>query len=130
MRSAMPLVLLAAVFGAALWLAACSGSGPSGGTPVRQDIALGDRQKDWALVYFQSWRRERKGQYLRLARRQMANAVRTYFTIQVRIGHSYPDFYNVDRKRLEGCRFLTEMERDAMQYHVMLEDTDRVGCLR
>ena len=106
------------------------GSPSSAGAPVRQDMILGDRKKDWALVYYQSWRREREPHYLLLAREQMADAVRTYFELQVRIGHSYPDFYVLDRKRRESCRFLHEIDRDAGKYRVPLDDTAREGCFR
>ncbi len=115
-----------------LWGCAGGAGTGSGGTTgvVRQDIAVGDRQKDWALVYYQSWRRDGKSTYLQLARNQMAQAIRTYFAIQVRIGHSFPDFYNIDRKRREGCRFLREMDRDASKFRVTLADLTREGCLR
>jgi hypothetical protein len=118
--------------GTAVLLWGCAGNpwAPSThGAPVRRDIATGDRKKDWALVYYQSWRRERNALYLRLARDQMADAVKTYFALQVRIGHSYPDFYDLDRKRRESCRFLAEMDRDAGKFRVVLEDTAREGCL-
>ena len=115
----------------ALLLWGCAGSGvSSSGGPVRQDMAIGDRQKDWALVYYQSWRRDRNHNYLRLARNEMAGAIKTYFDLQVRIGHSYPDFYILDRKRREGCRYLSEIDRDAGKFRVMLSDTATVGCLR
>ena len=113
---------------AALLLWGCSST--QSGRPVRQDIAIGDRQKDWALVYYQSWRRDGKADYLRLARTQMAQAIKTYFQLQVKIGHSYPDFYVIDRRRRESCRFLHEIDRDAGKFRVMLEDTAREGCLR
>ena len=119
--------LLAAVL---LW--GCTGGayGPGTGGPVRRDMAVGDRRKDWALVYYQSWRRDQKADYLRLARTEMAAAVKHYFDLQVRIGHSYPDFYNLDRKRRESCRFLHEMDRDAGKYRIALEDANREGCLQ
>ncbi len=127
MRIWFPFVLglLAAIV---LW--GCAESGVRKGPPVRGDIALGDRQVDWALVYYQSWHRQRNEHYLRLARRQMADAIRTYFSIQVRIGHSYPDFYDVDFKRRESCRYLSEIDRDASKYRIELDDTERFGCLR
>jgi hypothetical protein len=116
----------------ALLLWGCAGGyePSSAGHPVRPDIAIGDRQKDWALVYYQSWRRDRNHAYLRLARQEMAASIRTYFDIQVRIGHSYPDFYIVDRKRREGCRYLSEIDRDAFKFRVMLEDDARFGCFQ
>ena len=127
MRIGLPF-LLGLLTAIVLW--GCAESGVRKGPPVRRDIALGDRQVDWALVYYQSWHRERNAHYLRLARRQMADAIKTYFDIQVRIGHSYPDFYDVDFKRREGCRYLSEIDRDASKFRIALEDTDRFGCLR
>ena len=111
-----------------LW--GCSGStqGPGTGGPVRRDMALGDRRKDWAFVYYQSWRRDRNAEYLRLARAEMAAAVEAYFALQVRIGHSYPDFYDLDRRRRESCRFLREMDRDAGKFRIALNDLSRDGC--
>jgi hypothetical protein len=122
-----PLVslLLGLVTAIVLW--GCTGGS---GTPLRREIAAGDRQKDWALVYFQSWRQAQDAAYLQMARRQMADAVLTYYGLQVKIGHSYPDFYIIDRKRRETCDFLAEMDRDALKFRVALEDTAREGCLR
>ena len=120
--------LLGLVTAIVLW--GCSESGPRKGPPVRRDIAWGDRQVDWALVYYQSWYRDRNAHYLRLARQNMAGAIRTYFDIQVRIGHSYPDFYDVDFKRRQSCRYLSQIDRDASKYRVDLEDSARTGCLR
>jgi hypothetical protein len=128
MRYRLPFVLGVAT---ALLLWGCAGSDLSGGGgPVRRDIAIGDRQRDWALVYYQSWRRDRNHNYLQLARHEMAGAIKTYFALQVRIGHSYPDFYILDRKRREGCRYLSEIDRDAGKFRVMLDDTGSEGCLR
>lgn len=119
----MPLLL-----GAVLLLPGCAGDNAN--LPVRKEIAIADRQKDWALIYYQSWRRARDGFYLRLARGRMSDAVRSYFVLQMKIGHSYPDFYIADKKRLESCRFLKEMDREAGMYQVQLESTDRHGCLK
>ncbi len=116
------------VLGAVLLLSGCAGDNAN--LPVRKEIAIADRQKDWALVYYQSWRRARDGFYLRLARDRMSDAVRSYFVLQMKIGHSYPDFYIADEKRLESCRFLKEMDREAGKYQVRLENTDRQGCLK
>lgn len=115
---------------AALVLWGCAESGIRKGPPARRDIAIGDQQKDWALVYYQSWLRDHNANYLRLARQQMANAVKTYFGVQVMIGFSYPDFYRVDDKRLEGCRYLDEIDNEALRHRITLPDTARVGCLR
>ena len=111
----------------------CSGGGGSdateAGVPLRREIQFGDRQKDWALVYYQSWRRAKDEFYLQRARDQMAQAIKTYFDIQVKIGHSYPDFYTVDRKRRESCRFLQQMDREAGKFRVVLSSTASQGCL-
>jgi len=122
MRYWVPFVLglLTAVL---LW--GCT-QGTSG--PVRREMALGDRKKDWALVYYQSWRRDGKPEYLRLARREMADAVKYYFMLQVRIGHSYPDFYDLDRRRRETCRYLREIDRDAGKFRIGLDSLEREGC--
>ena len=109
-----------------LW--GCTGSSPR--VPVRREISQSDRKVDWALVYYQSWRRDRDGIYLRLARKHMVDAINSYFQLQVKMGHSYPDFYIVDRKRRRGCRFLTQMEKEASRFRVMLEEADQSGCLR
>ncbi len=127
MRWYLIAIVLTVMMSALLW--GCAGTRQEQ-RPVRGQIAVGDRQKDWALVYYQSWRRAGKPTYLRLARRRMADAIVTYFQIQVKIGHSFPDFYIVDRKRRESCRFLDEMDRDAGKFRVLLDDTAREGCLR
>lgn len=110
-----------------LW--GCSGSS-SKSVYVRREIATYDRKMDWAMVYYQSWRRDKDGLYLQMARRAIVDAVNSYFQLQVKMGHSYPDFYIVDRKRRRGCRFLDQMEREAGRFNVMLEEADQSGCLR
>ncbi len=123
-----PWRLLLTGLAAAMLLWGCTGpSSPV--VPIRREIAAGDRQMDWALVYYQSWRRAGDEQYLRLARRQMARAVRTYFDLQVKMGHSFPDFYIVDRKRRRGCRFIDQMEREASRFRVPLQVPELGGCL-
>ncbi len=121
---------------AALW--GCTSPQPPAGAvesevarrPVRQAMMDGDRQREWALVFFQSWRIEHNGTYLNLSRHHMATAVKTYFALQVRIGHSFPDFYDLDRRRRQGCRFLEEIDSIARKFRVFLADRRRVGCFR
>ena len=125
MKAVLPMLLAVLTASMLLW-----GCGSSPVVPIRREIVAGDRQKDWALVYYQSWRRAKDDLYLRLARRQIVQAVNTYFQLQVKMGHSYPDFYIVDRKRREGCRFLDQMEKEASRFRVQLEETDQSGCLR
>ena len=100
-----------------------------GNLPVRTEMNMGDRERDWALVFFQSWRQNRNGRYLNLSRRHMAQAVRTYFDLQVKIGHSFPDFYALDRRRRSGCRFLDEIDRLAARFRVLITDAASEGCL-
>jgi len=104
-------------------------SGGSTNMPLREEIAWGDRQRDWALVYYQSWRRELKPHYLKQARNQMMLAIQTYYRLQVRMGHSYPDFYRVDNRRRNGCEFLNEISRMGLRYRVEFSDTSRDGCM-
>ena len=117
----VPLVLLSAML---LW--GCSGLLRM---PLRQEIAYGDRQREWALVYYQSWRREHEPNYLRMARDQMANAVGTYYGLQVRMGHSYPEFYRVDSRRRLSCDFLRELDRLGERHQVAFDTNARKGCL-
>lgn len=126
MKSLRHLVIIGCFILALPW--GCVGSSPT--VPIRREIARGDRKVDWALVYYQSWRRDRDGLYLQLARKQIVAAINSYFQLQVKIGHSYPDFYIVDRKRRRGCRFLDQMEKEAGRFQVMLMETDQSGCLR
>ncbi|MDH4247003.1 MAG: hypothetical protein OEW39_04225 [Deltaproteobacteria bacterium] len=105
--------------------------GCSGGLqlPLRQEIAWGDRQREWALVYYQSWRREKEPTYLRMARQHMSSAILTYYQLQVRMGHSYPDFYQVDTLRRSSCDFLNELDRLGLRHQVAFDDGSRTGCL-
>ncbi len=95
---------------------------------VRQLIEVGDRDRDWGVVYFQSWRQDRKASYLELARQHTSHAVLFYLDLQKRLGHSYPDFYDIDKKRVAGCDFLREMDREALRFRVVLNDSSRNGC--
>lgn len=126
MKSLRNLALIGGVILTLLW--GCIGSSPT--VPVRREIAQGDRKVDWAMVYYQSWRRDKEGIYLQLARKHIMDAINSYFSLQIKMGHSYPDFYIVDRKRRRGCRFLNQMEREAGRFRVMLEEADPSGCLR
>jgi hypothetical protein len=80
------------------------------------------------VVYYQSWRQERKASYLELARQHTSHAILFYLDLQKRLGHSYPDFYDIDRKRVDGCDFLRQMDREALRYRVTLSATSRDGC--
>lgn len=95
---------------------------------LRQEIGVGDRQKDWALVYYQSWRRDHKPEFLKMAREQMALAIQTYYEVQLKMGHSFPDFYQLDIKRRESCDFLAEMERMGFRFQVRFDSDSRKGC--
>ena len=90
---------------------------------------MGDRERDWAMVFFQSWRQHRQSTYLNLSRRHMAGAVKTYFDLQVKIGHSFPDFYTLDRRRRSGCRFIDEIDRLAARFRVPITEPEMEGCL-
>ena len=114
-----PLLLLGAL------LAACTRQPEPA---VRALIEVGDRDRDWGVVYYQSWRQEHNGQYLELARAHTSHAIVFYLDLQRRLGHSYPDFYDIDKKRVQGCDFLRQMDREALRYQVMLPDTNRNGC--
>ncbi len=103
-------------------------SAGSGNLIVRREIAAGDRQKDWALVYYRSWRHRKDQSYLQLAHDEMARSVDTYYRLQLRMGHSYPDFYIADKKRLRSCNFLREMAREALKYRVELPTDETEGC--
>ena len=118
--------LLLVIVLAALLLWGCAGELR---LPLRQEIAWGDRQREWGLVYYQSWRREKEPNYLRMARRHLAQAIRTYYQLQVRMGHSYPDFYEVDALRRSSCDFLNELDRMGMRHQVEFDDASRSGCL-
>jgi hypothetical protein len=98
--------------------------------PVRQELKVGDRARDWGVVYYKSWRQDHKGDYLMLARRHTSDAVRRYLALQVRLGHSYPDFYDIDQRRVEGCYFLRQLDREALRYGVALDEHEREGCFQ
>ena len=85
---AMLLLLLGAL------VSTCTGAPEA---PVRQLIQVGDRDRDWGVVYYQSWRQEHKATYLELARQHTSHAILFYLDLQKRLGHSYPDFYDIDR---------------------------------
>ena len=119
-------ILMVAMLLTALLLWGCAGGLH---LPLRQEIAWGDRQREWALVYYQSWRREKEPNYLRMARTQMAQAIRTYYDLQVRMGHSYPDFYEVDAIRRTSCDFLYELDRLGQRHQVEFDNGSRKGCL-
>ena len=112
-----------------LLLASLSGCAPTL-DPIRRRIEIGNRMMEWGLVYFRSWLREKDGKYLNLARHHTAEAVVRFFDLQFELGHSYPAFYIIDKRRREGCRFLREIDIAAARNAVELDDTDREGCLK
>lgn len=98
---------------------------------VQEEIQLGDRNWDWALVYYYSWRDKKdNSNYLQLSRRNMQLAISRYFTLQKTIGHTYPSFYNLDKRRRRGCRFLKEIDRLALKHRLVYDFTHPEGCLR
>jgi len=94
----------------------------------RDEISLADRQREWGFVYFQSWQKERNRDYLVLALERTQEAVTAYLDVQRRMGYSFPDFYAVDRRRMQGCSFLRQMQAEAESYAVKLDRTRRAGC--
>ncbi len=126
MRRILPVALLCITAVLIVW--GCT-SREGMNLPLRTEMKIGDRERDWALVFFQSWREHREGSYLNLSRRHMAKAVRTYFDLQVKIGHSFPDFYTLDRRRRSGCRFLGEIDRLAARFRVAISEPGTTGCL-
>ena len=92
------------------------------------EISLADRSREWGLIYFQSWRKERNREYLVLARQRTQEAVSAYLDVQRRMGYSYPGFYKVDRRRVESCIFLKQMQVEAVSFAVKLDEIRRVGC--
>ena len=126
MRPTLSAVILGAA--ATLFLWGC-GSQEGLNLPLRVEMQIGDRKREWAMVYFQSWRQHRQAGYLNLSRRQMAEAVKTYFDLQVKIGHSFPDFYTLDRRRRSGCRFIIEIDRLAARFRVPISEPEMEGCL-
>jgi len=117
------IVLIAAVL--AIVTTQCA-SAPE--APVRRELQGGDRSRDWGVVYYKSWRQDHNREYLRLARRHTASAIQRYLELQVRLGHSYPDFYDIDQRRVEGCYFLRQLDREALRFGVTFDDDGREGC--
>lgn len=114
------------IFGiCALVLATCGGPRPF---VLNEALEAGDREREWALVYFLSWRKERDGRYLRLSRSYMKSAIDSYLRIQTIIGHSWPDFYDIDKRRLQSCNFLRRIDNDASRHGVALTNRSRDGC--
>ena len=97
---------------------------------VRERMEVGDRYMDWGMVYYNSWLRDHNRYYLDLARQQAQNAVLSYFQLQLALGHAYPDFYLLDKRRLRGCLFLREIDGAASRSRVELDDSGREGCLK
>jgi hypothetical protein len=115
----------------AVAVAAVAGGLLLGCTPrpaIRQEILMGDREREWGLVYYQSWQKERNREYLVMARQRTQEAVRLYLDVQRRMGYSYPDFYIVDRRRMASCTFLRQVQLEASSSAVKLDDTARKGC--
>ncbi len=121
---ALPLLVpLALTLGGALLLG-CMPAQPA----IRSEILMGDRQREWGLVYYQSWQKERNRDYLVLARQRTQDAIHIYLDAQRRMGYSYPDFYIVDSRRMASCFFLRQMQLEAASFAVKLDDERRSGC--
>ena len=127
MRAWIALALVAALAAPALLIPGCSYQ-PD--VTVRERMEQGDRYMDWGLVYYNSWLRDRNQHYLDLARNHTQSAVREYFQLQLALGHAYPDFYILDKRRLRGCRFLREIDGAAARNRADLSSSGREGCLR
>ena len=124
MKRKIPKILVGGIVAGLIALATTSAES---GT-VQQEMVRGEREREWALVYFESWRQNRDGDYLVLSRDHLASAIQIWFETQVQIGHSYPDFYELDRRRREGCLLLAELDRLARKFSVTNSNTTTRGC--
>lgn len=95
---------------------------------LSEEIMWADRQREWGLVYYQSWQKERNRDYLLLSRRRTQEAILLYLDVQRRMGYAYPTFYVVDARRVASCQFLTQVQLEAASYAVSLDETERKGC--
>lgn len=111
------------VLGSALLLG-CASAQP----PIRLQIQAGDREREWGLLYYQSWQKQRNRTFLLLARERTQEAVRIYLDVQRRMGYAYPDFYVVDHRRVASCLFLTQLQREAVGFDIQIDNPRRVGC--
>jgi len=96
--------------------------------PLRLEVQEGDREREWGLLYYQSWQKERNRAYLVLARQRTQEAILIYLDVQRRMGYAYPDFYLVDHRRTASCHFLTQLQREAAGFEIRLDDQARAGC--
>ncbi|MBF0280670.1 MAG: hypothetical protein HQM13_22950 [SAR324 cluster bacterium] len=116
-----------------LLLAACSGStsNPSEEMFVPSFLSrlkTGDRHIGWALTYFESWRRDRQPRYLFLAEDHIYNAVDGFARLQSDTSPRISEFYVVRERRVRSCRFLAELQFDAVNYGVALRRPSAIGC--
>lgn len=117
------LAMTLALLGSAL-LPGCSPVPPA----LRLQVQEGDREREWGLLYYASWRKERNSTYLLLSRERTQQAILLYLDVQRRMGYAYPDFYLVDHRRAASCRFLTQLQREADGYDIRMDRQPRAGC--
>ena len=91
-------------------------------------LQSGDRHVGWALTYYESWRRDRQPRYLFLAEDHIHSAVDGFARLQSDTSPRIGEFYIVRERRVRSCRFLAELQFDAVNYGIALRRPGALGC--
>ncbi len=98
-------------------------------TPFNLRISQGDRQIGWALTYFESWKKARQPRYLTLANTHALSAIEEFARLQSQTSPRINEFYIARQRRIRGCRFWTEIQRESQISGHSLPSQEPWGCL-
>lgn len=74
-------------------------------------LVSGDEHVNWALTYFESWRRDRQPRYLTLSLDHTQAAIDTFYQLQQDTSPIVTEFYIVKERRMHSCRMLFELQQ-------------------
>ena len=97
--------------------------------PFNLRISQGDQHIGWALTYFESWKQAKQPRYLKLAYNHATSAIEEFARLQSQTSPRIGEFYIVRQRRIRGCRFWTEIQRESQNVGYHLPSAEPWGCL-
>jgi len=80
------------------------------------------------LTYFKSWRRDHQPRYLFLAENHIYTAVDGFARLQSDTSPRINEFYVARERRVRSCRFLAELQSEAVNFGIALRQPLALGC--
>ena len=125
----MVLRILILFFSVILLLISCSKSKSE--FPVksfRSRLVEADNHIGWGLNYFDSWQKGLQPRYLKLAEKHTITAINMFANLEFDTSPRISEYYVVRERRTRGCRFLAQLQFEAVNYGYKLGSHTPNGC--